>query len=506
MLDTTETYSRLEEFIGGGRQRVRYLGIHGDSDILISVNTAKTTEIVVLSDRGQSVIAFSTNSYLDIVAGDLSPLNNFLHLTIRLPSVDGFTFESYVIEIHTLKQTPVFVSPEIITAVFLSQDCESAADLLHFSNFTLQQLRLNLSSATIRSERVRGGINFSDVLSWSYKSATNHLTVMSSDHRMFDFQIGRKPLLKSIYVCPPPHSTSQLPATLSLSPKSLSNFSVFRFSQNRVNILRFNSTYCVIEQLYDADEPDLSFLYSVFPHSHSAVVAVPGVAAHFPICTFQEGSFVIVFVPNRFVCVVDLQKPVRHFVFGAALAASPASDHCAAIAISRTFMDVFSGRVHRCRLNVVRAIALAGTECAEFAAVAAARFLSAGSAAALFTVVGQPERPLLAAGAFFHCFGAARDRRDVERELRSSPVAETVLVAVLAHRKGTRPGDDVAARAVRTLDAQLNQNADVGRGQRMTHTHTESSQHCSRSSSARIRSRRSPARPRRRSRTSATGM
>jgi hypothetical protein len=73
------------------------------------VNTAKATAIILFSDRGESVIAFSMNTYLDIIAGDLSPMNNILHLTVRLPSVDGFAFESYVIEI-TLSNGHLFLS------------------------------------------------------------------------------------------------------------------------------------------------------------------------------------------------------------------------------------------------------------------------------------------------------------------------------------------------------------------------------------------------------------
>jgi hypothetical protein len=255
--------------------------------------------------------------------------------------------------------------------------------------------------------------------------------------------------------------------------------------------MHYHSTYCVIEQLFDPEENDLLFLYSVFPHSHSSIVTIPDVSATLPICTLQEGSFVIVFVPNRFICLIDLSKPIRHFVFGREYAISPANENSAPIAVPRSFMSIFTGRIYSCRINWQRAIDLVGLANAEFVANCAARVLSSVTVTALFVVLERGKIPMRATTVFrdfFRSFGNFRnigrtDHRDLEREVRESSIAETVLGQLdqmeddfpsagefsrtdffwwtFGRKIARQTGEDAATIAVKTMALQLKQNAVV---------------------------------------------
>jgi hypothetical protein len=434
MLDTTQIYRGIERFLEGGKHRVRFLGSGGDDRILISVNTPRTTEVAVLTTRDTSSVVFSVPSFLDIVAGDLSPMKNFLHLTIRVPEAAGFAFESYCVELRTLSRTAIFRSPDFATAVFLSQRLPESADLLHSTGSRLQHLRLTLKDTEIRSDRVRPGANFANVLSWAFHSGAGRLTVLIADWRLFDLHLARRMTLSSVPLWPPLQTPPSFPA---LSPKSISHLAVFGASDTRIFILRHRSKVCVVEQLHDADaDADaVVFAYAVYPKQHSQIVTVRGVGAGFPICVVREVSVVIVFVPNRFVCLIDMMSPIRHFVFGPQFAASPAGDNCSLISVPKSLINLQSGRIWQCQINFAMAIALAGIENHEFIALCAARSLSIVTMTALLSVMQRRGDEIEAAIVIREFFNCVRSRirvekcdcRELETALRGSPICETVL-------------------------------------------------------------------------------
>jgi hypothetical protein len=340
--------------------------------------------------------------------------------------VEGFTFESLAIDIHSCRKTPVSASSEMITAVFLSQTNERSADLLYASGTRLQHLRLTLRQTAIHTEVVRGGANFSGVLSWSYSLPARLLTFLRTDRLVLEIHVGRKLTLVSAHMCPPALK-ADLPGPLVLSPESMSRFSALRFVHNRIFTFRYRSKFCVVEQLFDGEE--FAFVYTISKHSEVGVVT--GLNPHYPACALQDGPVIVVFVPNRFVCFVDIAKPGRHFVFRGESARSVAGEFSAPIPIPHSIINIFTGRIYTCKIDLAAAAQAAGSSNPEFVAFCAARALSAQTVATLLRVFEGERDPVAVARTFREFFGGRRrvercDCRELRKDLEDIGILDTI--------------------------------------------------------------------------------
>jgi hypothetical protein len=192
---------------------------------------------------------------------------------------------------------------------------------------------------------------------------------------------------------------------------------------------------CVVEQFCSADGDSLVFVYTVYPKRHSEVVTVPEVGAGCAICVVREMSLVTVFVPNSFVCIIDITSLVRHFVLGSRFAVSPAGENCASIEVPKSVVNLRTGRIWQCQIKFPRAVTLACIENHEFIAVCAARALSVVIITALLSVIqhrGDESEAAIVIRDFFNCVRSRIrvekcDCWELEMVMRGSLICETVL-------------------------------------------------------------------------------
>ncbi|OHS95515.1 hypothetical protein TRFO_38357 [Tritrichomonas foetus] len=288
--------------------RYRFLGGYKDEDFLILVNSQKSTEIHLVTPNGSSSVAFSIKTFMDIVSASLSGHKNFIHITERLPSHNGFEFKSSVMRIDTMIKTTDFISACPISSVFLPQKIPETVDVLHFCGNKLMHLRLTSKNGSLHSEKVMCGANFSGVLFFDFVEKTqtlftlteNQLTLSQFGPRNFVKVINTFQLKQNLY--------PQLPNDLSLSPHCLSHLPFFRCFSNRIEFIHFNKKICIVEQSFNESLNNLSFSITMLPKYFREEIIIPNTSPNMPISIFQDKSMLMIFVKKHFICVVDISK------------------------------------------------------------------------------------------------------------------------------------------------------------------------------------------------------
>jgi hypothetical protein len=140
---------------------------------------------------------------------------------------------------------------------------------------------------------------------------------------------------------------------------------------------------------------------------------------------------IVVFVPNRFVCFVDIAKPGRHFIFRGERARSIAGEFSAPIPIPRSIINIFTGRIYTCKIDLAAAAQMAGTSNPEFVAFCVARALSAQTVMTLLRLFESEQDPITVARVFREFFGGRRrvercDFQELRKDLTDLGILDTI--------------------------------------------------------------------------------
>ena len=326
------------------QSRVRVLGEANDSRLLLSINTPTFTNIEVVSSDGESMTAISFPHYIDFVNASLSPDNELLHVVQRIPSPKGFSFSSKIINIFGKQVSKEVLSDDPIWGIFLPMKKEiilhtnshpqidkseihsnniikpppnnykviKTYQLLHFIGPKLHHLSVTLTDKSLDIQIIRGGVNLPYVIAYHYFRESSSLAVIYQDEKLaklayFQFTEDsiRSKNPQSIEVL----HKSQLPIELALSPSSQRHFPVFRNQTRRFFFAKAQGQDYVIQQLYSENDSSLSFNISSYPRPFSQNISIPGVAPDHPICCFRLPSLLILFIPNLFSVVIDINRP-----------------------------------------------------------------------------------------------------------------------------------------------------------------------------------------------------
>jgi len=291
--------------------RLRFIGSTHDDCSLIMVNTTSHTSIQLVTRNGENKTAISFHKYCDLVNADLSYDKELMHITERIPSPKGFAFISSVYHIFSSRKSIEFKSELPIQGYFLPECKNGSYQMIHVVGPRLTHLKISIGSKSVEIEKIKGGIHIRNTITYSINRMNDisKLSVIYIDdksqklsHFAFDSQgvTSKPPITISV------HEHSSLPFELSLDPRAEKHFNFFSFGSKRIFIGNFNQVFCVIQQLFFDIKHDMSFQVSLYPKLFNETITISGVAPDFPLCFYSINSLIFVFVPNHFMCMIDL--------------------------------------------------------------------------------------------------------------------------------------------------------------------------------------------------------
>jgi len=339
--------------------RLRILGDTGGRGVIYMVNTQKTTSIEIVQPDGSSITALLFNEYMDIINADLSPDNELIHITNRVSSNKGFAFSSIICHIHSTARSKEFISEQPIIAFFLNDNNPPSYQLIHIVGDKMAHIQATLSKKQVDIERLRGGINIPSVIHWSYHRDLSTLYVIheiNNQYQLSEFNIknikssGHSPFTVSI------NSQSKLPDELSLNPLATMHIPFFRTFKNRIFVTRYHSKVCIIQQLFDNPDGCLMFSVNTYPRPFFNIVTVPNAPCDLPLCFLQFSSVIVAFVPNHFVCFVDIsQTPPFMSLQMKPFCTSPCGDCSSPIQIANCIIDLNSCDIYQISIDLSQA-------------------------------------------------------------------------------------------------------------------------------------------------------
>jgi hypothetical protein len=338
--------------------RVRIVGGTSTGELLFLVNTKQHSSIELVRPSGQTMTVMSFNKYIDFISADLSPDLELIHVTQRLPAQKGFTFLSMICDVHNPSICREFRSDQPIFGIFL--DLFSAEppvhQLLHFVGPRLTHLLVSCAKKRITVEKCRGGLHLPSVLHWNFSRETKSLFAFYQSPEGFtlanEFKFanqgstGRTPQRIQLM------ETAFLPVELALLPASPVHLPFFRTSNYNLFVTEFDATFCVVQQLYEGSESSSAFSVSTYPQTVTRIIFVPGVPPDLPLNFFGGGPIVVVFVPNNFLCVVDIaQNPPGIWVLPRAFAAMSCAAASTNLPIPNAIIDLDTGDCFDLKVN-----------------------------------------------------------------------------------------------------------------------------------------------------------
>lgn len=289
--------------------RCRIIGCASDSKLLIQVNTLERTSVELVSPDGSSKTVVSFKKYMDLVSADLSPDFEFIHLTERISSENGFAFSSVVLHIYTLSVSKLFVSESPISAFFLHSSIPCTARLLHIVGSRLTDLRVTMNKPHLSLEKIRGGLHMRNIYSYSFIRNKNSIILIhdsSSGILLTEFRFHEDNVMSKTPVKFPFPVIASLPCELALSPLSQLHLPFFHMTENRIFVTSYDNKVCCIQQTYSDRIPCCSFSIAITPASYTDSIKIQNVPNDMPINFYQSGQFILVYIINYFITILDI--------------------------------------------------------------------------------------------------------------------------------------------------------------------------------------------------------
>lgn len=147
-------------------------------------------------------------------------------------------------------------------------------------------------------------------------------------------------------------ATSALPGELALKATSSLVLPFYRPTDYRFYVYRHDRIVCFVQQLFEGVESSCAFSVSIYPNGYNRIIFVPGVGGDLPLCFIGYDSIVAVFVPNYFLCIVNLSKnPPLISILPKGFAASMCGRCCSNSPIENHIIDLDSAEVFEVRFD-----------------------------------------------------------------------------------------------------------------------------------------------------------
>jgi hypothetical protein len=308
--------------------RVRIIGSTSTGELLFLVNTKQHSSIELIRASGQTMTVMSYNKYIDFISADISPDLDLIHVTQRIPAQKGFAFLSVICDVHNPSVCREFRSDQPIVGIFLEPYSTDPLvhQLLHFVGPRLTHLLVTSTKKRITVDKCRGGLHLPSILHWQFSRETKSLFAFYQSPEGFtlanEFRFANQGSSGRIPFHVQLMEPAFLPIELALLPASPVHLPFFRTSHYNLFVREFDGTFCLVQQLYEGAESSSAFCVSTHPQTFTRIIFVPGVPPDIPLSFLGSGAIVLVFVPNHFLCVVDVaQNPPGIWVLPRSFAA-----------------------------------------------------------------------------------------------------------------------------------------------------------------------------------------
>jgi hypothetical protein len=330
--------------------RKRLISCFSRDPLLYAVTTSSRTEIIQVSLDGVSKTVIAFNTYMDIVCGDLSSDNEIIAYTERVPSGARFAFKSSLCHIHSFANVKVFEEPSPLFSFFLHEKNSKVYDVLHVLGGRITHCQVISNGRALEVKKVRTGVNLSSCSRWFFWDGVFYAIHDQKTISLFSFANGR---FQAQAYPAEPDPAAVLPAELALLPSVPGNSPFYRFSRGNWIVIPMKcGDYGVVEQLYRGCDSSLTFSVWLVRRSFKKVVAVPGVEPDLPINFICHEAVVSVFIPNKFIAVVDLTGSWPSIaLLPHVLSSAPIFGITVPISLTNMIVDLGRGVVYDCRLS-----------------------------------------------------------------------------------------------------------------------------------------------------------
>ena len=344
--------------------RCRVLGATYDEKFLILLNSTSQTSIEAVSRDGLSTTVISFKKYIDIVSAHLSHDHELIHITERIPSPKGFSFVSRIYHIFGNAKSNDITSDQPIDGFFLPIcSPKGVYQLIHIIGNRLTHLKITIQKTSVVYEKLRGGLHIPNLLSYHYNFHESMLTAIYSNEKTVLLQIFRMNP-QSIDSNDPIHinvmQKSHLPPELALNPLAQLHLPYFHNANNRFYVYSRGNKTCVIQQIFEGPESNLSFCVSAYPQTFNQFITAPNVRADIPICFARFESIIILFVPNLFLCIIDAAlSPPSITVLPRILAYSVCSNCSSTLPMDNTIVDLDNSTFYQISIDFSKLVPFA---------------------------------------------------------------------------------------------------------------------------------------------------
>ncbi|OHS93047.1 hypothetical protein TRFO_12052 [Tritrichomonas foetus] len=228
--------------------------------------------------------------------------------------------------------------------------------ILHIIGNKVMNFRASYRNKKVDVKHLKDGINLNNCKKWFFSQKDYTFYALLNNNAFIVYSCTEKGLRVEKYNYFYDESTI-LPNELALIPSTLTNHPYFRFSSGISYILKLKyenyTDYGIIEQLYQNDESQLSFVVSTIHKKFRKVVSVPRVQSDLPISFISHEKVVFAFVPNCFVAMIDFSLQHPHIsIMPRSLSKSESSMFSTSIGSSNFITDLDSGKLFNCYLSL----------------------------------------------------------------------------------------------------------------------------------------------------------
>jgi hypothetical protein len=314
------------------------------------VNQKQGCSIEYVSPENQPTSIMFFHKHVDFVSAACSAGRELLNVTFRVEAGDSFRFVSVLYNVHNPGVFREFKSDVAIDMIFVENPIADCFGLIQIAGSHFIVFQVSIHKDRIVMEKVKGGLSFRNLLSFQLDQSTGTLWVITNS-------VAGQPTLhelscsrEGIKARNPQHiqieTTSVLPIDLALEVHSQLTLPFYRSSQYRFFVYRYLGLVCFVQQLFEGVDSSCAFSVAIYPIGYSRTVFVPGVGADLPICFLGYDAIVAVFVPNYFLCVVNVSKnPPSISVLPRQFSASVCGRCCANAPIENHVIDLDSADV-----------------------------------------------------------------------------------------------------------------------------------------------------------------
>jgi hypothetical protein len=272
--------------------------------------------IGTVSKDGIVSVLVSFTKPLDFVSGDVH--QNFLHVTYRVLTKSGFTFFA-ILSVVNHSITQEFKSDVPVAAVFLPQEDGEKLQLLQLNGSKLTHYLVSVVRDRFVLEKLDIGLTFRTVSHFQYDRRKSKIWIISSSitggTTLGEFRVVPFPPRNLSSFTIRLQETAVLPNELALFPLANIALPYYHWTNYNVFVARASGVVCVVQQLFEGVSSSCAFSVSTYPNCFERTLFVPGIGADLPLCFASFASIVVVFVPNYFLCIVDIAQFPPHIAF-----------------------------------------------------------------------------------------------------------------------------------------------------------------------------------------------